>query len=153
VDNGVVVDVYCETNVSDIFAAGDVANHFHPVFNRRLRVEHWQNAVKQGAAAARNMLGRRVAYDEIHSFWSDQYDTNLQYAGSHTAWQQLVLRGSLDSGSYLACYVNDGRIDAAVGLNRTKDVRRVMPLIKSRRVVNLEQLRDDAVDLRLLHQP
>jgi 3-phenylpropionate/trans-cinnamate dioxygenase ferredoxin reductase subunit len=153
VDNGVVVDEYCETTVSGIFAAGDVANHYHPVFDRRMRVEHWQNAVKQGAAAARNMLGRRVAYDEVHWFWSDQYDANLQYAGFHTAWQQLVVRGSLDSGSYLASYVNDGRIDAVVGLNRAKDVRRVMPLIKSRRAVDLEQLRDEAVDLRSLHQP
>ena len=61
------------------------------------------------------------------------------------------MRGRLDSGSYLACYVNEGRIDAAVGLNRAKDVRRVMPLIKSRRAVDLDQLRDESVDLRSLH--
>ena len=152
VDNGVVVDEYCQTNASGIYAAGDVANHYHPVFDRRIRVEHWQNAIKQGAAAARNMLGRRIAYDEIHWFWSDQYDANLQYAGFHTQWEQLVVRGRLDSGSYLACYVNDGRIDAAVGLNRAKEVRRVMPLIKARRPVNLEQLRDESVDLRSLHE-
>jgi 3-phenylpropionate/trans-cinnamate dioxygenase ferredoxin reductase component len=151
VDNGVVVDEYCQTNVSGIYAAGDIANHYHPVFGRHIRVEHWQNAVKQGAAAARNMLGQRIAYDEIHWFWSDQYDANLQYAGFHTKWEQLVVRGRLDSGSYLACYMNDGRIDTAVGLNRGKDVRRVMPLIKARRVVNLEQLRDESVDLRALH--
>ena len=60
VDNGVVVDEYCQTNVSGIYAAGDVANHYHPVFDRQIRVEHWQNAIKQGAAAARNMLGRPV---------------------------------------------------------------------------------------------
>jgi 3-phenylpropionate/trans-cinnamate dioxygenase ferredoxin reductase subunit len=151
IDNGVVVDEYCQTNVTGVFAAGDVANHYHPVFNRRIRVEHWQNAIKQGAAAARNMIGKRVAYDEIHWFWSDQYDANLQYAGFHVKWEQLVVRGRLDSGNYLACYVNDGRIDAAVGLNRGKDLRRVMPLIKSRRAVDLEQLRDEGVDLRSLY--
>jgi len=150
VDNGVVVDEYCQTNVSGVYAAGDVANHYHPIFNRRIRVEHWQNAIKQGAAAARNMLGKRIPYDEVHWFWSDQYDANLQYAGFHRKWEQLVVRGGLDSGSYLACYVNGGRIDAAVGLNRAKDVRRVMPLIKSRRAVDLEQLRDERVDLRSL---
>jgi 3-phenylpropionate/trans-cinnamate dioxygenase ferredoxin reductase subunit len=150
VDNGVVVDEYCQTNVGGVYAAGDVANHYHPIFDRRIRVEHWQNAIKQGAAAARNMLGKRIVYDEIHWFWSDQFDANLQYAGFHTKWEQLVVRGRLDSGSYLACYVNDGRIDAAVGLNRGKDVRRVMPLIKSRRAVDLERLRDDSVDLRSL---
>ena len=152
VDNGVVVDEYCQTNVSGIYAAGDVANHYHPVFDRRIRVEHWQNAIKQGAAAARNMLGRRIAYDEIHWFWSEQYDANLQYAGFHTQWEQLVVRGRLESASYLACYVNAGRIDAAVGLNRGKEVRRVMPLIKARRPVNLAQLRDESVDLRSLHE-
>jgi 3-phenylpropionate/trans-cinnamate dioxygenase ferredoxin reductase subunit len=151
VDNGVVVDEYCQTSVGGIYAAGDVANHYHPVFDRRIRVEHWQNAIKQGAAAARNMLGKRIAYDEIHWFWSDQYDANLQYAGFHTKWEQLVVRGRLDSGSFLACYVNEGRIDAAVGLNRAKEVRRVMPLIKSRRAVDLEQLGDEGVDLRSLH--
>ncbi len=150
-DNGIVVDEYCQTNVSDVYAAGDVANHYHPVFDRRIRVEHWQNAIKQGAAAARNMLGKRVAYDEVHWFWSDQYDANLQYAGFHTKWEQLVVRGRLDSGSFLACYVNEGRIDAAVGLNRAKDVRRVMPLIKARQTVDLDQLRDEGVDLRSMH--
>jgi hypothetical protein len=80
-DNGVVVDQYCRTNISGIYAAGDVANHYHPVFDRQMRVEHWQNAVKQGAAAARSMLGKLVTYDEVHWFWSDQYEANLQYAG------------------------------------------------------------------------
>ena len=97
------------------------------------------------------MLGKHGAYDEAHWFWSDQYDANLQYAGFHTTCEQLFVRGRLDSGSYLACYVNGGRIDAAVGLNRAKDVRRVTPLIKSRRAVNVEQLRDEGVDLRSLH--
>ena len=150
VDNGVVVDQYCETTVSGIYAAGDVANHYHPVFERRIRVEHWQNAIRQGAAAARNMVGRAVPYDEIHWFWSDQYDANLQYAGFHTTWEALVVRGRLDSESFLAFYVNDGRIDAVVGLNRAKDVRRAIPLIKARRMMNPAQLSDEGVDLRSL---
>ena len=151
VDNGVVVDQYCQTNVPGIYAAGDVANHYHPVFERQIRVEHWHNAIKQGAAAARNMLGRAVPYDEIHWFWSDQYEANLQYAGFHTKWDQLVVRGRLDSNGYLAFYINDGRIDAVVGLNRAKDVRRSIPLIKARRMVNLEELRDERIDLRSLN--
>ncbi len=117
-----------------------------------MRVEHWQNAIKQGAAAAHTMVGKRVPYDEVHWFWSDQYDANLQYAGFHTTWEQLVVRGRLDSGSFVAYYVNQGRIDAAVALNRGKDIRRVMPLIKARRAVNLEELQDESVDLRSLHQ-
>jgi 3-phenylpropionate/trans-cinnamate dioxygenase ferredoxin reductase component len=148
VDNGVVVDQYCQTSVPGIYAAGDVANHYHPVFERQIRVEHWQNAIKQGAAAARNMLGKAVPYDEIHWFWSDQYEANLQYAGFHTKWEQLIVRGRLDSSSFLACYVNEARIDAVVGLNRAKDVRRAIPLIKARRKLNLGQLQDESIDLR-----
>lgn len=150
VDNGIVVDQYCRTNVTGIYAAGDVANHYHPVFDRHIRVEHWQNAIKQGPVAARNMLGRSAAYDEIPWFWSDQYDANVQYAGFHTKWEQLVVRGRIDSNSFLACYVNDGRIDAVVGLNRAREVHRAIPLIKARQVLNLEQLRDERNDLSSL---
>ena len=151
VDNGVVVDAYCQASVPGIYAAGDVANHYHPVFERQIRVEHWHNAIKQGAAAARNMLGRTVPYDEIHWFWSDQYEANLQYAGFHTKWDQLVVRGRLESGSFLAFYVNDGRVDAVAGLNRGKDVRRAIPLIRSRRRLNLGELQDESIDLRSLN--
>jgi 3-phenylpropionate/trans-cinnamate dioxygenase ferredoxin reductase subunit len=151
IDNGVVVDEHLRTNVEGIFAAGDVANHYHPVFGRHIRLEHWQNAVRQGAAAAQNMLGRRTVYDEIPWFWSDQYESNVQYVGFHSTWDQLVVRGRLDSSSYLACYLNGGRIDAAVGLNRGKDVRRVMALIRSRAIVDVGRLQDEHVDLRSMH--
>lgn len=148
IDNGVVVDQYLRTSVEGIFAAGDVANHYHPLFARHMRLEHWQNAVRQGAAAAQNMLGQRTAYDEIPWFWSDQYDANVQYVGFHASWDRLVVRGRLESDSYLACYLNDGRLDAAVGFNRGKDVRRVMPLIRSRAIVDVDRLQDEHVDLR-----
>lgn len=150
IDNGVVVDEYCETNIKGVYAAGDVANHYQPIFGRHIRVEHWQNAIKQATAAAGNMCGKRIVYDEIPWFWSDQYGASLQYAGFHAGCEHLVIRGRLDSRSFVACYVNDGRIDAVVGLNRAKDVRRVMTLIRARHEVSLEQLRDKSVDLRSL---
>jgi len=150
VDNGVVVDEYCAAGVPGIYAAGDVANHYHPVFGRRIRVEHWQNAQRQGINAARNMLGQRVPYDEIPWFWSDQYDANVQYAGHHTSYDELIVRGRLDAGSFAAFYLNRGVIDAAVSVNNAKDVRRAMPLIKSRRPVDPDRLRDQSVDLRQL---
>jgi len=150
VDNGVVVDQFCATNVPGIYAAGDVANHYHPVFGRHIRVEHWQNAMRQGAGAAPNMLGERVPYDEVPWFWSDQYDANIQYAGFHTSYDELVVRGQLNGASYAAFYMTGGLIDAVVGLNNAKDVRRTMPLIKARRPVDPDRLRDDKVDLRSL---
>jgi 3-phenylpropionate/trans-cinnamate dioxygenase ferredoxin reductase component len=150
VDNGIVVDEFCRTNVVDVFAAGDVTNHYHPVFKQRMRVEHWHNALNQGAAAARNMVGRTTVYDEIHWFWSDQYDDNLQYAGYHREWDDLVVRGSLQDRDFIAFYVKDGIAAAAVGMNRGRDVRRAMPLIRSRALVDLDQLASDDVDLRTI---
>ena len=113
-----------------------------------MRVEHWQNAMQQGAAAARSMLGKGQPYDAVHWFWSDQYDVNLQYAGFHQASEQLVVRGDLDARHFIAFYLNQGRIDAVVALNRGKDVRRVMPLIKARIAVDPRQLGDEGEDLR-----
>jgi 3-phenylpropionate/trans-cinnamate dioxygenase ferredoxin reductase subunit len=153
VDNGVLVNEYCATDVPRIYAAGDVANHYHPVFGRRIRVEHFQNAQRQGINAAKNMLGQQVPYDEIPWFWSDQYDANIQYAGHHLTYDELVVRGRLDGGSYAAFYINNGVIDAVVGMNNAKDVRRAMPLIKARRPVDPARLRDERVDLRSLLGP
>jgi 3-phenylpropionate/trans-cinnamate dioxygenase ferredoxin reductase subunit len=149
-DNGVVVDEYLQTGVEGIYAAGDVANHYHPVFERRIRVEHWQNALEQGPAAARAMLEKGEPYDEVPWFWSDQYEHNLQYAGFHTEWDELVVRGSMDERNFVAFYRKDERVLAAVAINRGKDVRRSMPLIKAREPVDAAGLCDLAVDLRTL---
>jgi 3-phenylpropionate/trans-cinnamate dioxygenase ferredoxin reductase subunit len=148
--NGILVDEYCRTTCQDVYAAGDVANHYHPLFRKRMRVEHWQNAMQQGAAAARSMLGNGSPYDPIHWFWSDQYDVNVQYAGAHDRWDRIVVRGRLEDRQFLAFYCNEGRIDAVVAVNRGKDLRRAMPLIKSRQIVDPRQLADENIDLRNL---
>jgi 3-phenylpropionate/trans-cinnamate dioxygenase ferredoxin reductase component len=150
VDNGLVVDEYCRTNAEGVFAAGDVTNHYHPIFKQRMRVEHWHNALNQGAAAARNMMGMGSVYDGIHWFWSDQYDYNLQYVGFHKDWDKLVVRGSLENRDFIAFYVKDALIAAAIGMNRGRDIRRATALIKARAAVETNQLRDDDVDLRKL---
>jgi 3-phenylpropionate/trans-cinnamate dioxygenase ferredoxin reductase component len=150
IDNGIVVDEFCRTGVEGIYAAGDVANHYHPVFERRIRVEHWQNALNQGPAAARSMLGKGEPYDEVPWFWSDQYDSNLQYAGFHTEWDDLVVRGSMEERNFVAFYRKDERVLAAVAVNRGKDLRRSMRLIKAQRPVDATKLQDPDVDLRAL---
>src|SRR5215213_4560071 len=150
IGNGVLVDEYCRTSVEGIYAAGDVANHYHPVFGRRIRVEHWQNALKQGPAAARSMLGKGDRYEEIPWFWSDQYDANLQYAGYHTEWDELVVRGSMEERNFVAFYRKDERVLAAVAVNRGKELRRSMRLIDAQRPVDTTKLRDPDVDLRTL---
>ncbi|HEX9553244.1 MAG TPA: FAD-dependent oxidoreductase [Streptosporangiaceae bacterium] len=119
-DNGVLVDECCRASAADVYAAGDVANHRHPVFGR-VRVEHYNNAEKQGAAAARSMLGSDAPYDYIHSFWSDQYDHKLEYVGHATTWDEFVVRGSLEEGRLVGFYLVGGVVRAAVGLDRGGD--------------------------------
>jgi 3-phenylpropionate/trans-cinnamate dioxygenase ferredoxin reductase component len=150
IDNGILVDEYLRTGVEGIYAAGDVANHYHPVFERHLRVEHWQNALKQGPAAARNMLGENEPYGEIPWFWSDQYEHNLQYAGFHTEWDELVVRGSTEERNFAAFYRKDERVLAAVTINRGRDLRRSIPLIKAQEEIAAAKLSDLDVDLRTL---
>ena len=105
---------------ADVYAAGDVANQLHPLFGR-VRVEHYNNAEKQGSAAARSMLGSTDPYDYIHSFWSDQYDHKLEYVGHATTWEDFVVRGSLDEGKLIGFYLTGGVVQAAVGLDRGGD--------------------------------
>ncbi len=119
-DNGVLVDELCRASAADVYAAGDVANHLHPVFGR-VRVEHYNNAEKQGAAAARSMLGSDAPYDYIHSFWSDQYEHKLEYVGHATKWDEFVVRGSLKDGRLVGFYLVNGLVRAAVGLDRGGD--------------------------------
>ena len=123
VDNGIVVDELCRTSVEGIWAAGDVARHHHPLFGL-VRVEHWRNAIEQGAAAARSMLGKGVPYAEVHWFWSDQYDANIQYTGHHTGWDELVVRGSIDERKFVAFYLVQGVVHAAAALDSGRDLRR-----------------------------
>ena len=150
IDNGIVVDEYCRTNVEGIYAAGDVANHYHPIFGQHIRVEHWKNALKHGPAAAKSMLGDGGPYEEVPWFWSDQYEHNLQYAGFHTEWDELVVRGSLEERSFVAFYRKDGRVLAAVAIGRGRDLRRSVPLIKAQEQVEAAMLRDPDIDLRTL---
>jgi 3-phenylpropionate/trans-cinnamate dioxygenase ferredoxin reductase subunit len=119
-ENGVLVDSLCRTSAADVYAAGDVANHLHPVFGR-LRVEHFNNAEKQGAAAARSMLGSAASYGYIHSFWSDQYEHKLEYVGHAAKWDEFVVRGNLEDGRLIGFYLLSGLVQAAVGLDRGGD--------------------------------
>jgi 3-phenylpropionate/trans-cinnamate dioxygenase ferredoxin reductase subunit len=154
VRNGVLVDELCRTSLPDVYAAGDVTNHLHPVFGR-LRVEHWNNAFQQGRAAALSILGTDAPYDYIHSFWSDQYDQSLEYVGFADRWDEVVFRGDLESRRFLAFYLREGVLRAAFGLNRGGDpevdedgeLRRCAALIREQSRVDPALLRDERRDL------
>ena len=100
--------------------AGDVANQLHPLFGR-VRVEHYNNAEKQGAAAARSMLGSTAPYDYLYTFWSDQYEHKIEYVGHVTKWDEFVVRGSVADAKLIGFYLVDGVVRAAVGLDRGGD--------------------------------
>jgi len=119
-DNGILADELCRASAPDVYVAGDVANHLHPLFGR-IRVEHFNNAEKQGAAAARSMLGSTAPYDYVHSFWSDQYEHKIEYVGHATSWDDFVVRGSVAEGKLLGFYLVDGVVRAAVGFDRGGD--------------------------------
>ncbi len=155
VDNGVLVDERCRTSLDDVYAAGDVANHLHPLFGR-LRVEHWNNAFHQGRAAARAMLGSTQPYDYVHSFWSDQYEHAIQYVGFAARWDRLVFRGRPESRKFLGFYLQGGVVLAAVGLNRGGDpedpktdgeLKIVKTLIQRRLPVDPASLANEDIEL------
>jgi 3-phenylpropionate/trans-cinnamate dioxygenase ferredoxin reductase component len=158
VDNGVLVDDRCRTSLPDVYAAGDVANHLHPLFGR-LRVEHWNNGSRQGRAAARSLLGGAEPYDYLHSFWSDQYEHVIEYVGFAASWDRLVFRGRPESRSFLGFYMKDGTVRAAVGLDRGGDpedakadgeLKAAAELIRNRVPIDPARLADEEVDLRRL---
>jgi len=118
--NGILADELCRASAPDVYVAGDVANQRHPLFGR-IRVEHYNNAEKQGAAAARSMLGSTAPYDYLHSFWSDQYEHKIEYVGHVAKWDEFVVRGSLEEAKLIGFYLVDGVVRAAVGLDRGGD--------------------------------
>jgi 3-phenylpropionate/trans-cinnamate dioxygenase ferredoxin reductase subunit len=115
IDNGVVVDEHLRSSDPDVLAAGDVANAYHPFLGRHLRVEHWANALNQPVVAAQTMLGQDVAYDRLPYFFTDQYDLGMEYTG--VAEGELVVRGDLDAREFVAFWLRDGRLTAAMNVN------------------------------------
>jgi 3-phenylpropionate/trans-cinnamate dioxygenase ferredoxin reductase subunit len=150
VDNGVVVDERLVTSVPNIFAAGDVANAWHPFFERRIRVEHWANALNQGPAAARSMLGRDVSYERIPYFFSDQYDVGMEYSGYAERWDEVVFRGNPDDGEFVAFWLADGRVIAGMNVNVWDVNQHVQELIRERQAVDPRALKDPGTPLHSL---
>jgi 3-phenylpropionate/trans-cinnamate dioxygenase ferredoxin reductase subunit len=157
--NGILVDEHCRTSAVDVYAAGDVANHHHPVLGR-IRVEHYNSAGHHGASAARSMLGSAVPFDYIHNFWSDQYEHTLQYVGHATRWDEFAVRGNLQEGKAAAIgfYLDGGVVRAAVGFDRGGDpewepdseMAACAQLVARRAQPDRNVLTDEDTDLRSL---
>ena len=131
VDNGVLVNEKLETSVPGVFAAGDVANAWHPFFEQRIRVEHWANALNQGPAAARNMLGAEEPYERLPYFYSDQYDVGMEYSGYATDFDEVVFEGDVASREFIAYWLRRGRVLAGMNVNVWDVTEQIQEQIRS----------------------
>jgi 3-phenylpropionate/trans-cinnamate dioxygenase ferredoxin reductase subunit len=150
VENGVQVDAALKTSAPSVYAAGDVANAWHPFYERHIRVEHWANALNQGPAAARSMLGDPVRYDRIPYFYSDQYDVGMEYSGYATEWDEVVFRGDREGGEFIAFWLADARVVGGMNVNVWDVNEHVQALIRSRQPVDPDALRDTDTPLESL---
>ena len=150
VDGGILINELCQTSHPDIYAAGDVANWYHPGLGHQLRVEHWDNALNQGAAAAKAMLGSPEPYSPTLYFWSDQYDLNIQYLGHATQWDEIAVRGNPADEKFTAFYLKDGSIHGALVVNNFRDIRPTRTLIGQKTQVSAASLSDESTNLKQL---
>jgi NADPH-dependent 2,4-dienoyl-CoA reductase/sulfur reductase-like enzyme len=152
VDNGILVDESLRTSDPDIYAAGDVANAYHPVAKMRLRSEHWANALNGGPAAAKSMLGQPVVYDDIPYFYTDQFDLGMEYSGFGplTKGAELVYRGHPESHEFIVFWLADGKVVAGMNVNVWDVNEDVQGIIRRGNVVDPAKLADESVPLASL---
>ncbi|MEX2194244.1 MAG: FAD-dependent oxidoreductase [Thermoleophilaceae bacterium] len=147
VDNGILVDEQLRSSAPAVFAAGDVANAHHPFYGERIRIEHWANALNQGPAAARNMLGGAEAYDRLPYFFSDQYDVGMEYSGFARAWDRVVFRGDPASREFIAFWLVEDHVVAGMNVNVWDVTDPIQRLIRDRVKVDDRGLADIDVPL------
>jgi len=147
VDNGIRTDEHLRTSVPDIYAAGDVANALHPVLGRHVRVEHWDNAIRQGVVAGRNLLGQEVPYERMPYFFSDQYDLGLEYVGGvgPDGYDEVVVRDGADAHAFTAFWLRRGRVLAGMHANTWDATTSIKAIVGT--VGAADALRDRAVPL------
>ena len=153
VDNGVWVNAQLRSSDPDIFAAGDVANAFHPLLGKHVRVEHWANALNQPQTAAKAMLGQDVAYDLVPYFYTDQYDLGMEYAGyvEPDGYDEVVFRGDVEGREFIAFWLGDhGRVLAGMNVNVWDVNDAIQALVRSGRPVDTAALRDPDTPLESL---
>jgi NADPH-dependent 2,4-dienoyl-CoA reductase/sulfur reductase-like enzyme len=149
VDNGILVDESLRTSDESIFAAGDVANAYHPVVTMRLRSEHWANALNGGPAAAKAMLGQQISYDDIPYFYTDQFDLGMEYSGYGplTEGAQLVYRGDREGREFIVFWLAEGRVVAGMNVNVWDVNEAVQGVIRRGNTVDPGRLADETVPL------
>ncbi|MEU7481898.1 FAD-dependent oxidoreductase [Lentzea sp. NPDC042327] len=139
---GVAVDATLRTSAPDVFAAGDIAAHDHPRYGHRVRVEHWANAKDQGTHVAGSLLGLDEPYQKSPYFFTDQYDLGMEYRGLAGPDDELVVRGELESRQFIAFWLRDGRLRAAMNVNVWDHGTALQALVDAQATVTPTQLRE-----------
>lgn len=147
IDNGITVDEYLRTSDPRIFAVGDIASAWNPTLGTRLRVEHWSNALNQGIAVGHTLAGSPTSYDRLPYFYSDQYDLGMEYTGHAPHWDQVVFRGDVAGREFIAFWLDDGAIVAAMNANIWDVTDELASLVRSRAVVPADILADETTPL------
>ncbi|HEX7189050.1 MAG TPA: FAD-dependent oxidoreductase [Actinomycetes bacterium] len=152
VDNGVAVDEMLRSSDPDVYAAGDVANAFNPLYGARMRVEHWANAANQGKAAGLSMGGKGEPYAKLPYFFTDQYDLSMEYHGHDAAdgagaADSVVLRGDPAGEKWLAFWLGGGHVLAGMNVNDWDAAGDIKRLAKARAEVDPAGLADPDVPL------
>jgi 3-phenylpropionate/trans-cinnamate dioxygenase ferredoxin reductase subunit len=150
VDNGVTADAGGRTSDAAVFAVGDVANVEHPFLGRRIRVEHWANALNQPQLVAAALLDQDVPEAELPYFFTDQYDLGMEYHGLGSPDDEVVVRGDLAAREFVAFWVRAGRVTAGMNVNVWDVGDAIKALIRSSRPVEPAQLGDSSVPLETL---
>ena len=152
VDDGILVNSQLLSSDDDILAAGDVANAYHPLLCRQIRIEHWANALHQPAVAAKTMLGETASYDRLPYFFTDQYDLGMEYTGytDPDGQDELVIRGDTTAREFIAFWLKDGRLTAAMNVNIWDVTEPIRELIRSGAQVEASRLADLDVPLSQL---
>jgi 3-phenylpropionate/trans-cinnamate dioxygenase ferredoxin reductase subunit len=150
--NGIRGDARLRSSDPDIYAAGDVANAFHPRLGQHIRVEHWANALHQPQAAARAMLGQDVAYDRLPYFFTDQYDLGMEYSGyvEPGGYDDVVVRGEMDRREFIAFWLRDGRVLAGMNVNVWDVNDAIQALVRAGQTLDKNALRDLGTPLESL---
>jgi 3-phenylpropionate/trans-cinnamate dioxygenase ferredoxin reductase subunit len=149
VDNGLLTNAALQTSDPDIYAAGDVANSVSPMLRRRVRVEHWSNALNGGPAAAKSMLGQEIVYDRVPYFYSDQYDLGMECSGlpQPGTYDQVVYRGDADALEFIAFWLNGDQLVAGMNVNVWDVASDIQSLIRSARPLDTARLANPDIPL------
>ena len=155
-DNGIVTNEFCETNIKNVFASGDVSNFYHPLYRKYMRLESYQHAQNHGISAGKNISGIKTEYSSIPWMWSDQFNLNLQLTGVCDDYDEIVERGNNIDDGIIYFFLKNKNIKGACGLGIAgkvgRDIRITTKLTEKNTIVDSSILSDQSQKLNKLIQ-